>query len=1182
MRKRIQQLANGQFEYAEPILSLSTDKVVIEVLEGRDFTGDFVITSQNHVKMRGMVYSSNPRMECLTPQFEGEEVRIRYQFHSEGLMEGDIQKGEFFIICNQGEYNLSFVASISKLYATTSVGEIRSLDDFVMLAKESWDEAYRLFYSNYFCNLIKQKESAQALLYEGLGKGVASSQNLEEFLIGIHKKKKINFSLNPGRTSFYEVTESRKERVEVRKDQWGYVSIQVSSDAPFLIPDKEHLSNDDFFGSVCPFEYYIREEALHDGKNYGRLTFENAYQKESVEICVSRQEEKKPELKSVHRQIKEAKLALMQLYLSYRFKQIVTGTWATGSVELLNHLMALQPENPMYELMKAQALLMNKQTQEASWILERFKREYEFRDTPVYGYYLYLCTLAEREESYVNRLTNEIESIFRKHPKSDLLFWILLFLKDGYYNNNARKLRAISEWMMEGRVSPYFYIEAYYFIWQEPYLLHSLEEFEIRLLTWAKRYVKMTKDVARQVIALAEKKREYDERLVTLLISCYQVLEDDESLFAICSYLIKGNCYKEKYHKWYRAGIEENLRITGLYEAYLMSMEQRGVTELPSILKRYFQYRCNLPYQYQAVLYVNIIAGKERQPDVYWNYRKVMEHFAMEQIELGHIDDNLAVIYEEMIGTGVLNEELASCLSKILFTHKITCFDERAKRVIIYQKPLKEPQIVTLNKGVAYFALYSNEYVILLEDANQNRYGMSFSYQLERLMKASAYIRKCFELAPGELTYLIYHLENHAVYQQISKEDGLYFGFLLEHDAVREEYKQKIGSKMVALCQNDNCSYNEALETYIQKADYEKLLPEERNQILLLLIKMRRYGEVYERMQQYGYEQMDASARVAVCSYEITELEYEEDDFLLTLVADTYQKGKFNDIMMIYLSKYYNGPTKQMERLYLDACAFEIDTFDLEERILTQMLYTAGYIENAAKIFDAYEAAGGSELVCMAYLSYFSYQYFVKGMVIPDNVFPQIEQRLRREDEVTEACRLALLLHYSEITLTGEQSGYAEQLLSEFMKKNMLFAFYKKFDQRVIQKYQLYDKVIFEYRSKPKRRVMIHFRMEDSKNQFTTEPIKEVYEGIYVKEFIVFFGEHLQYYVTEEWDGKSKITESGTIVNKDIMSEKTHGRYHMLNEMMMLEAFGDDEKLLKQMQEYQQKDRMTETFFTLL
>ena len=161
MRKRIQKLARGEFEYARPLLSFSTDKVDIEVLEGKDYTGDFVITSANRVPMRGVVYTSDARMECLTPQFEGEEVRIRYQFHSNGLVEGDIQKGEFFIICNQGEYNLSFVASISKLYAETSVGRVRSLSDFSALAKESPTEAYHLFYSKNFKNIISASNLKQ-------------------------------------------------------------------------------------------------------------------------------------------------------------------------------------------------------------------------------------------------------------------------------------------------------------------------------------------------------------------------------------------------------------------------------------------------------------------------------------------------------------------------------------------------------------------------------------------------------------------------------------------------------------------------------------------------------------------------------------------------------------------------------------------------------------------------------------------------------------------------------------------------------------------------------------------------------------------------------------------------------------------------------------------------------------
>ena len=140
MRKRIKQLARGKFEYAKPVLAFSEELVELQVLEGKGVAGEFTISSTNHVPIRGIIYSTNPRMQCLTPQFEGEEVRIRYEFNSAGLVDGETEKGEFVIVCNQCEYSLSFVVQISKPYAESSIGMIRSLYDFSCLAKENWQE----------------------------------------------------------------------------------------------------------------------------------------------------------------------------------------------------------------------------------------------------------------------------------------------------------------------------------------------------------------------------------------------------------------------------------------------------------------------------------------------------------------------------------------------------------------------------------------------------------------------------------------------------------------------------------------------------------------------------------------------------------------------------------------------------------------------------------------------------------------------------------------------------------------------------------------------------------------------------------------------------------------------------------------------------------------------------------
>lgn len=1185
MRKRLQQLARGTFEYARPELQFSTDKVDVEVLEGKDYTGDFVITSVNGVPMRGVIYTSNPRMECLTPQFEGEEVKIRYQFHSGGLTEGDIQKGEFFIVCNQGEYDLSFVVSITRLYADSSAGRIRNLPDFVKLARESFDEAYHLFYSKNFKNIFREEEIKERMLYEGLSQGIPTEQKLEEFLIASHKKKKVDITIETGEAEFYGVLESRKESFEIKRSQWGCVGIRVVSDAPFLLPVKKSLTEEDFLGSVCVFEYLIDETQLHAGKNFGRILFEVPGKELAFSVCAVREEKKEEGGICERRQRKEGRTRLMKLYMDYRLKKIVTGAWANQTVEILDHLMALDPKEPMYGLMKAQALLINKQRQEAAWIMEEFKREWVDRMSPVWGYYLYLCTLAEREPSYVDRLTVEMEEIFRRHPKNSLLFWILLFVREEYYRKSQKRYRAIEKWVGEnhgrirGNKSPYFYLEAYYLLWQDPYLLTEFNTFEVEVLNWAAKQQAITKDIALQIMNILQKQRGYSHFIYRIIAECYRIHPEDDMIAAICAYLIRGQKFSPEYHRWYELGIEHELRITSLYEAYLMSMDSRTVAKVPKMIQMYFQYNSSLSYQQRAVLFVNIIAGKVSQPEVYQKYRRTMEQFAMEQMEAGNINDNLAVVYDEMLKAGILNGELAHRLSSILFIHKLTCLDKKMARVIVLQKQLKGQQTVPIVNGAAYFQVYTEDYCIILEDVYGSRYSDSIPFQDEPLMNPRLYIERCLELAPNELKYIIYHFRGKSSCEEFTGKDSIYFSMLVQSEKISDSYKADLNPEIVRYYQKR--AYDEMVVKYLSQIEFSMLKPEARRFLTEMLAEEHMFEKAYQVVQTFGYDYMEGAARVALCSYAIKAAGFEEDDFLLGFAETTFANGRYNDVILIYLCKYYDGATKRMAELWKAAGEFEIDTFDLEERVLTQMLYSTDYIEYAEQIYDSYYAGGGREEICMAYLSYFAHAYLVKDAVVPSHVFVQLKARYCNQAELNDACRLGLLKYLSgKQMLTDTEFQIVDVLLMEYSSNHIYFAFFKQFERRLIEKYHLYDKFFVEYHAAPGSRVVIHYHMEGE--DYREEDMTEIYDGIFVKEIMLFFGESVQYYIAEWIGSREKVTESNSISNNDVIEEMNQGRYAQLNAMLFHMTLGDREQLRQTMQNYFGMQKVTEEVFKLL
>lgn len=1181
MRARIGQIAAGRFNGTKPILAFSEETIDLSVIEGRSEAGSFVIESTNQIKICGIVYSTNPRMECLNPHFEGEKVRIRYQFNSKGLTEGDACEGKFVIVCNQIEYSLSFCARITRLYAEASTGAVKSLDDFTRLAASNWDEAYHLFYNRNFLNTIPYDNVYERLTYEGFACARPSGQNMEEFLIGVNKKQPVSISVDKSEEIFMASKEPQSGCFTITKDNWGYTEIRLRTDCEFIKLSKPVLTLDDFIGKTYLYEYIIDASAMHAGRNFGRIYIDGVYQSFTIDITAGvRDDDGSISDIAVTKDIKECMVGIMELYTSFRLKRIVTGVWANETISILNHLHALVPDEHMYELMKAQAFIINRQRQEAKWILDDFKHSNPDKKAPIWGYYLYLMTLLEREPSYVDNMTHEVELIFYENPDSVLLFWVLLFLRDQYFDDSAGKLKDIKYWVLRGCSSPYLYIEAYYLISQDPYLIKELSVFELRILSWAVKEKALTKELAGAIFEAVDLAGGFDNRVYELLTAAYEICPEAEYVGIICSYLIKGHKNDTCFHKWFELGIENKLRLTGLYESYLITMDDRQISPVPKIIQMYFSFDNKLPYRKLAVLYNNIIAAKETEPEVYHKYRKAMGRFAMDQAQLRHIDDNLAVLYEDMLELGFINEELSAAFSDIIYTHKLIVFDKRIVRAIIYQNEMKEPQIVPVTDQCAYFELFSNDYVILFEDSRGYRYVKSISYRLQRLMDAEKYLDRCISLSPDRPQYIVSHFKHVRDYSDFTKDDLKLFKPVFYSESFSDSYKAVMGYRILKYCQLHD--YEDYVRPFLQSINFDTLQKDARKYLIDMLVSNRLYEKAYDMAMEYGIDMLAAASKVVLCENAL-KVQHVDDDFMVQLAISAFKTGKYSDLVLKYLCENYTGPTDELINLWHAADKFSISSMKLDERILEQGIYTQIEPEKISDIFMEYYKRAGNEKLILAYISLVAHGYLHSGGCKADFIFDIIEKRFIGNRTLNDACQLALLKHFAEKTdITQAELEIEDTLLKYYIYNNMYFDFFARLDYRLLEKYFLYDKAFLQYESTPGTHVVLHYSRDEDGEEFNSEDMVEMYDGIYVKTFVIFFGEMIRYYITEEHDNSIEVKESNRLTCNNIPGDNDHSRYNLINEMIISDTLSDETTLKSNIDEYKRLDAATKQLFKLI
>lgn len=1188
MRKKIWRMSEDQFDRENPILEFSVKKAEVSGYSGEEITGEFFFASVNQVPVRGMIFSSNPYVICQTPQFEGVKIRVRYKVSSMSLCGEDRLEGSFTILYNGGECSIPYVIHFLQKYPRSSQGEIRTMEDFALLAKKQWAEALQLFFSEDFAAFMSRQKTELRLLFQGYRRALPVSRNLEEFLIAAGCKERVSFDVREETREFYEVSENLKETVEITKSSWGYVSVDVSCDNDFITVEKEHVTSDFFLGNRMELNFYIHKDRLHAGKNYAAITFEDGEIRRQIVIIASKGK-KEEHVCSLERLFRKRVLTLMRRYEQFSLGQLSAEDWCSETVLGLDQMkqeIQLEEWVPQIRreeqinwclLVQAYALLMNQRRQEGLWIIQKLKREITDKKSVSWAFLLYLCTMIEEDENYINRLTNEIEVISREHPKNLFVFCFLLSVHRDYAKSST-KLKSIGQWIDSGWNTPILYAQAYDLIRENPFLLRSFSGFFMKVLMWAKKHHALTEDVVMQVMRVLSGEKRFSFRVFELLEEGYQVWPQEEFLTALIGYLLKNHKYGSRYLSWYRQAIAREISMTGLYEGYLSSIPENSVEKMPEIVIRYFQYNSNVAYQKKALLYANIIVNRKSQPDDYDQYERTIASFAAEQIGLGHMDDNLAIIYQDVLKKGELTPEIGKAMSELLFMKKVICLVPGISRVFLYQEQYQMPQVAAVSDFCAYIPVVSRKYSMFLEHEKGYLIADGQKYVTEELMTPQTLIKSLRETSDYSLNYMLYHFRNKKLPEDFLAEDMIGIDRLIHAKEVRDDYKVLMYPAILGFLQE----YDK--EDLIEKHFLEEVdffsLPQSTLTLLLEWLAERGHGQrIYRILQRLNGLHLSDSCLLSLCEEMISWEEPEGDDFLISLCAWLLDKNVCSAVTCAYLIRYYMGPARLMIRLWRKAESFHLPSKELKERILIQMLYGELEEPEIFDVFESYVSEGPNRMIAEAFYAYFTHDYLLKNRMIPDRIFSHIARAYRQGESLNESCRIAFMKYMcGKKQLEAGEADLLEELLRQSVQKGIFFAFYRKLSPELLIRYHLYDREFVEYHGMPGETLEI-FWERNGKNH--KEELLEMYEGIYVKPLVLFDGEEIPYRICRSKQPDEPLV-SGILKKADPMpDDEPAGRYGYLNHLRHMAQTEREDELLAGMKEYQCLDEITQVLFDI-
>jgi len=1185
-QEMITKVLEGKSVYRDGSLSFSCPKLELYLSPGVCEKSSFVVMGRKGIPLIGTAITDNMRLKCANSTIKGNPCEVEVYFDTTGLDEGECIRGEIKVISNQGEYGLPYMVHVIPKMIDTSMGQVKNLFHFTNLAKTNWDEAVKLFYHPDFEKTISGNDRQYRNVYRALCSLPEKEQNVEEFLLHIRKKQKVEFFADKENLILSYVEGITKETVLLTRSGWGYSKLKVETEGGFLSAEKSVLSDDDFLGNRCQLDILVDAGRMHAGLNLGRIRISNEYSSLEIPVSVENNSAMFGRFKASR---KGSVLEFMQLYLLYKTGKISKQAWLKKAEILVDGITVRSGVNLTKELLQVQLLVTRERYNEASWLLSKLDEHVDERKTnpEVLAYYYYLSTLIRDDEEYVKAVTNKIRYIHRNHPTKWIIAWFLLYLDAEYNTSISRKWVFLEEQFEQGCHSPVWYMEAAELARKNPTFLMKNTPFVIQVLNFMVKYDYLTDECVGQIHYLAGRIKDFSPQMYKVLQFCYEKRKDMESLRAICSLLIKGGKVGAEYVKWYKEGIERELWLTRLYEYYILSIDMEKEEEIPDAALRYFSYRSELPYERTAYVYAYVIRNSEKYKELYRNYLPEMEKFLMLRLERGQMNRNIGCIFRRLIQEEIISEEIIDKYADRLLLQELKLERKDIRRVIVMYGKLEKEIVCSVNEGIAYVPVYDEDYSFVFEGRNGSRIVNEVKYEQRIITYPQEMLSEIFPLNVGianrDEGVMLFQCEHGKTYTSINEENAQYAKCLWESKGITNAYRNELGTKLLQYYMEQDKV--EEADVFLEKAQPCFMSEQERAEAVRCMISRGMYEMAYDWISEYGMEKVSSKHLVRLCS-RLLQDEYRTNTECMTFLAyQAFRMGKYDENVLEYLSRNYCGLLKDLKDIWLACENFEADSYDLCERLLMQMLFSGEFVAEETQIFERYLEASGIEELKNGYLEHFAFNYFINGYKLEESIWKELIRRAKNNEIKSAIGKLALLEYFSKKEVHSEEEceiikAYLNELV---LKEGFMFAFFRKFLKIVPHLSNYENKTFLEYRTESDCPMILHYMLVDGEEgkAYRTEEMNCCYPGIYTKNFTLFFGESIHYYITEKREGKEKLVTDGILHKSDVGSEIAGKRYCMVNDIIMALSFQNTEKAEQKLEKYYHTDFMTENLFSL-